>query len=663
MIVGLGLLTGMVACQAAPGKSPAHSARQAQPARLAAIQDRPAMRAPESLDADDAFVQARRYAMAEPNADRFELYAERASDVAILEPYIQYWRLRLRLADRRLDGDPALDHAAELFLDKEATTIAGDMLRRDWMLNLGRRGEWARFTGVYSQWVLRDDTQVECYRLLGAASRGEPVGPEARALLLGQASLSDGCNQLLETFAANGLFSRDDLDKLLRGAMEFNSPSSLRRIGALLGLDVDRAINRPVVQLAAGGGGTEDLVAFTRLARQDPSAAAARLDGLRLNAADAAFAWSQLASAGMRRLDPEALDWTRLALRADATDETWAWLARAALRGQDWQTLSAVIARMSAEAQAEPTWVYWRARALQQAGRKDDADALMRTIADQHHFYGQLAGESLGQLTVAPPRASSPTPPEMAAADNNPGFARALKFYELGLRFEGNREWNFQLRTMNDRQLLAAADWACRRQVLDRCVNTADRTLLEHDFALRYVSPFYRELRPLAEEQGLDPAWVYGLIRQESRFVMNARSSAGAQGLMQMMPATARWVARKLGVNRFRVEQLNELDTNLRFGTFYLRTVFDDLDGSPLLASAAYNAGPGRPRSWRATLPASVEGAVFAEIIPFNETRDYVKKVLSNATYYSALFTGRPQSLTERLGSVGPSADTPTDIP
>jgi len=658
MILGLGLLGSMAACQAAPAKTPASAAR------LASVQERLApSRVPESLSADDAFAQARRYAMAEPNAERFELFAERASDVAILKPYIQYWRLRLRLADRRFDGDPSLDQAAELFLDKEATTIAGDMLRRDWMLNLGRRGEWARFTGVYSQWVLRDDTQVECYRLLGAASRGEPVGPEARALLLKQASLSDGCNQLLETFAGNGLFTRNDLTALLRGAMEFNSPSSLRRIGALLDLDLDRAINRPALQLASASGRPEDLVAFTRLARQDPRATAARLDGLGLNASDTAFAWSQLASASMRKLEPEALDWSRRALRADATDETWAWLARAALRGQDWKTLGAVIARMSPEGQAEPTWVYWQARALREAGRNSDADALMRTIADQHHFYGQLAAESLGQLTTSPPRAAPPSPPEMAEADNNPGFARALKFYELGLRFEGNREWNFQLRTMGDRQLLAAADWACRRQVLDRCVNTADRTTLEHDFALRYVSPFYRELRPAAEEQGLDPAWVYGLIRQESRFVMNARSSAGAQGLMQMMPATARWVARKLGVSGFRVEQLNELDTNLRFGTFYLRTVYDDLDGSPLLASAAYNAGPGRPRSWRATLPASVEGAVFAEIIPFNETRDYVKKVLSNTTYYSTLFTGKPQSLTERLGSVGPRIDTPTDTP
>ncbi len=243
------------------------------------------------------------------------------------------------------------------------------------------------------------------------------------------------------------------------------------------------------------------------------------------------------------------------------------------------------------------------------------------------------------------------------------GFDRALRFYALGLRFEGNREWNFQLRGMSDRQLLAAARWACAEQVLDRCVNTADRTRDEHDFALRFVSPFLDRMKPVAAGADLDPAWVYGLIRQESRFVRDARSWAGAQGLMQIMPATARWIAKKLGERDFRVEQLHDLDTNLRFGTFYLRSVLDDLEGSPLLASAAYNAGPGRPRSWRSTLSTPVEGAIFAEIIPFNETRDYVKKVLTNAVYYAALFTGQPQSLKARLGRVAPALSMPTDIP
>ena len=162
---------------------------------------------------------------------------------------------------------------------------------------------------------------------------------------------------------------------------------------------------------------------------------------------------------------------------------------------------------------------------------------------------------------------------------------------------------------------------------------------------------------------GIDIAWVYGVIRQESRFVKSARSHVGASGLMQLMPATARYVAKKVGFNGFTADQVNDVDTNILLGTNYLSMVLNDLDGSLPMATAAYNAGPGRPRAWRSTLPGNVEGAIFAESIPFSETRGYVKNVLSNATYYAALFDGRPQSLKARLGSVAPKNFTASVLP
>jgi soluble lytic murein transglycosylase len=365
----------------------------------------------------------------------------------------------------------------------------------------------------------------------------------------------------------------------------------------------------------------------------------------------------------MRRLAPESFEWTRRALDARVGDETLAWMARAALREQQWPTLRAIVARMSEEGRNDPAWAYWEGRALLAAGDGEGGRERLSKVAGGFHFYGQLAAEELGELVRTPPRAQRASEAEIAAAAANPGFARALRFYEIGLRLEGNREWNYQLRSMNDRQLLAAAEFACRQRVLDRCVNTADLTRAEHDFSLRFVTPFIDELKPVAAERELDPAWIYGLIRQESRFIMDARSSAGAQGLMQIMPATGRWIAGKLGVDRFQVSQLNELQTNLQFGTYYLRTVLDKLDGSPVLASAAYNAGPRRPLNWRATLPAPVEGAIFAEIIPFSETRDYVKKVLSNAVIYAELFSGQPQSLKARLGTIAPQPATQSEVP
>ncbi|MFY9509363.1 MAG: transglycosylase SLT domain-containing protein, partial [Rubrivivax sp.] len=275
--------------------------------------------------------------------------------------------------------------------------------------------------------------------------------------------------------------------------------------------------------------------------------------------------------------------------------------------------------------------------------------------------YGKLATEDLGTPLAMPAAPQPLTAEERAAARANPGFARALQLIALGLRNEGVREWNFTLRGLGDRELLAAAQLACEREVWDRCINTSDRTRGEIDMAQRFPMPFRREVLAKAGDIGLDPAYVYGLIRQESRFIMDARSGVGASGLMQIMPNTAKWTAKKIGMD-YRAEMLTDRDINLQLGTNYLKIVLDDFGGSQAMAAAAYNAGPNRPRRWR-------EGGVFepaawAESIPFNETRDYVKKVLSNAVYYTALLTGKLPSLKTRLGGpIGPAPAGDRDIP
>jgi soluble lytic murein transglycosylase len=211
---------------------------------------------------------------------------------------------------------------------------------------------------------------------------------------------------------------------------------------------------------------------------------------------------------------------------------------------------------------------------------------------------------------------------------------------------------------MTERDLLAAAQLACDRQIWDRCINTSERTTSVADFEQRFPMPFRDAVVSRSRGIALDPSYVYGLIRQESRFIMNARSGVGASGLMQVMPATARWTARKIGLDSFTPDQINDRDTNITIGTAYLKLALDDLNGSMPMAAAAYNAGPGRPRTWR-NGPV-LEAAIWAENIPFSETRDYVKKVLSNTTSYAAILTGQPQSLKSRLGKVGPrDAATP----
>jgi len=263
----------------------------------------------------------------------------------------------------------------------------------------------------------------------------------------------------------------------------------------------------------------------------------------------------------------------------------------------------------------------------------------------------------MGQKITVPARPAPLTPEEKDGALQNQILARALQAISLGIRPEGVREWNYAAAFakpggMSDRELLAAAQLACDREVWDRCINTSERTRAEFDIDQRFPMPFRESVVRRSREIELDPAYVYGLIRQESRFVMDARSNVGASGLMQVMPATARWTARRLGMAGFAPEQLNDRDVNIAIGTGYLKLVLDDFGGSMPLAAAAYNAGPGRPRNWR-NGPV-VEAAAWAENVPFNETRDYVKKVLANTTLYAAVLSGQPQSLRARLGMVGP---------
>jgi soluble lytic murein transglycosylase len=345
------------------------------------------------------------------------------------------------------------------------------------------------------------------------------------------------------------------------------------------------------------------------------------------------------------------------------TPETQEWKVRAALRVGDWLIVKETIDHMTPSVKKrDPAWTYWYARAQKELGDESLAKEGLQALIDQYHFYGQLAREDLGMKIYVPKRvvAEEALVKQMSA---NKSFARAGRFYGMNMRFEGNREWNWELRGLSDKHLIAVAEHAKRIGLYDRAVNTADRTKLEHDFSLRYPTPFKESLTPIAGSIGLDTNWAYGLIRQESRFIMNARSHVGASGLMQVMPATARYVAKKIGMNSFKPSQLDDMKVNLTLGSNYLNMVLQDLDGSWTLASAAYNAGPGRPKMWREKLPRTVEGAIFAETIPFNETRGYVKNVLANASYYAAMSSNKTPSLKQNLGTVSPKTSVLSELP
>jgi len=324
---------------------------------------------------------------------------------------------------------------------------------------------------------------------------------------------------------------------------------------------------------------------------------------------------------------------------------------RVALREGQWTVVRDSIDRMSSARAHDSAWIYWYGRSLAALGEETGSRAHFLRIAGHTDFYGLLASEELGYIAMLPESSHVPSEPEVAAAAAEPGLARALELIRLGIRVEGVREWLFTIRSFDDVRLIAAAEVARRVGVYDRAIHTADRTSRVHNFALRYPLPYHDVFREYAGTHGVDEAWVLGLVRQESRFNVDARSSAGAAGLMQVMPHTARYVAAKIGLRNYRSKSVTDISTNVTLGTGYLKMVMQQL-GHPVLASVAYNAGPSRARRWRDDKP--LEGAVYVESIPFAETRDYVKKVMSNAMFYAAVLDKKAVPLKARLGVISP---------
>jgi soluble lytic murein transglycosylase len=588
----------------------------------------------------------------------------------LLEPLAAYWELRSRL-------DTASDTEIRSFLNTYAGSYYEDRLRNDWLLQLGRRRDWSTFTAEYPHYRMRDDREVRCYALVTEAINSKAnVAEEAKRLWYSLREAEDGCTYVAEHLHSGKQINGLDLWRKARIAIDANRPAPAKaavdieapRLSeqvALIQADPAKYLEQRIIAITQS---RKELavLALIRLAASDPDKAANLLDSrwdIQLSAEERNWTWGVIGKQAAQKLqDKASVYFANVRKDSDLNDDLLGWKVRAALRMGQWKQVLSATQAMSPEARKDPTWVYWRARALQNtaggdASAKQEAQSLLRSIASVRGFYEQLALEDLGQSITLPERPAALSASEKAQAQSNVGLQRALYAIQIGLRAEGNREWNYStnLHTpggMNDRELLAAADLACQRQVWDRCINTSERTRDVIDFDQRFPLPLRDIVVRRAGEVKLDPAYVYGLIRQESRFIMDARSGVGASGLMQVMPATAKWTAKKIGLTSFTPDQITDKEVNVAIGTGYLKLVLDDFEGSMAMAAAAYNAGPGRPRNWR-NGPV-LEAAIWAENVPFQETRDYVKKVLSNTTNYAAILTRQPQSLKARLGVVGP---------
>ena len=577
----------------------------------------------------------------------------------LLEPWADYWRLAVRLED-------ASEADVQAFLAKHKDTYVAEVLRGDWLKVLGERGEWTALERD-GEGFARPDLEIRCHQLNARIARGDTAArEEAQAVWLEPHELPEGCAALVESLMKPERFTATRIWQRVRILYENGQITAAKTaLGYLPKSEApdERALaeaarvpkrlisrlpawltDRPLREVA--------VLAGIRYARADPEGAAKALEGAfgdRLDARELKYLWGRVALEGARVHLDQALAWYARADNTPLDDDQLAWRVRAALRRGEWQLVRDSIDRMSPAARQDPAWTYWYGRGLAAAGEEAGARAYFLRIAGQTDFYGLLADEELGYVASIPETNYAPSEEEVAQAGANPGLARALELIRLGVRTEGVREWLFTLRSLDDRKLLAAAELARRAEVYDREIQAADRTERLHNFSLRYPMPYREVFEEYARSHGLDAAWVFGLVRQESRFVAEARSGSGATGLMQVMPHTARYVAASIGLRHFRSQRMAELETNVRLGTGYMKIVLGQL-GHSVLASAAYNAGPARARRWRDAKP--LEGAIYVETIPFPETRDYVKKVIANSVFYSALIEKQVTPIKQRLGVV-----------
>jgi soluble lytic murein transglycosylase len=612
----------------------------------------------QSAALDDAFLAARDAART-GDSKRLDQIAPRFQG-HVLEPYVNYWRLRIRFEARDAEE-------IRRYINTNRDTPLSDNVRRDWLKVLGKNAQWETFNAEQPA-LVGEDMEVTCYALQARSRVDNLALREARPLWFVARDLPDSCNTLFDALLEAQQLSEEDVWTRVRLALEAGQVGLANRVAGWLpkGQAPDARtltaisgnpaayLNDLRSDLKTRASRETAIFAVHRLARTSPTQAVAQWTKLssRFTEEERGYVWGMLGYFGAMRHDPSALDW--YARASGMSDLQLGWKVRAALRAKRWSEVQAAIDAMTPKGAEDPAWRYWKARALKASGRETEAVALLKPLSAEFNFYGQLALEDLGGSVQSPPQAYKLAEQDIAAVAARPGIQRALALFRLDVRLEAVREWLWAIRGMTDRQLLAAAEVARRNAVYDRAINTADRTVFEHDFALRYLAPYRDQLKAAARQVDLDEAWVNGLIRQESRFIAQAKSRVGAGGLMQLMPATAKWVAGKIGLKDWHWSQVNDVETNLSLGTYYLKHVLDTLDGSPVLASAAYNAGPGRARAWRADQ--TMEAAVYAESIPFNETRDYVKKVMANSSYYANNFSQQMQSLKARIGVIEPRA-------
>lgn len=580
-----------------------------------------------------------------------------------LLPYLQYWQMILTL-------DQLSYQQVQAFLQENNDSLVAQRVRELWLKRLGRVQFWDQFVEMRAQMPMYyslNDVGNQCYQIQAGIALDDPNAYEdGKKLLLAGKDLTADCQGMQEALQQVGVLDEKLLLTLYRDALFANKPGLAKqwakrssKTDASLLKQIDEMAQNPAQALKKGGLQERSpyarglyLYAIHRQAKADVAVARAtyqKYSGL-LDNDERQLAQAYMALESARKQEPEALQAFAKVNTAWLSQEQWEWYARSALRQQEWGALLKIINEMPASLAEDSAWRYWKARAMIARGQGPEANQILAKLSQERHFYGWLAGEELGPVAGEPMATYQPTDEEVRQFAKQPAVKRMEALFEVEARYEARLEWMYLLEAQDDASRLVAAQYAMLKGWFDLAVLAADKTSRTHNFELRYPTPYRDYLQKASRSRAIDEAWVYGIIRQESRFMHYAKSSVGAGGLMQVMPATAKWIAKKLGLNTYHDGMLHDIDTNVNLGTYYMRYTLDTFNGQEVMATAAYNAGPSRARRWAASVP--LEGAIYAETIPFGETRNYVKKVLANAHMYAARLGLPAVTLKKRLGTI-----------
>lgn len=563
----------------------------------------------------------------------------RKLDGYVLAPYLDYAALRRNLGR-------ASPERVTRFLEQHSDLPVADALRAEYLGLLGRGARWELFNRLYRDGM---GAELHCYQLQARRADGKVDAQwlaQARDLWLVGRSQPAACDPVFAELAARGeLGTRQRWERALLAldAGEFGLANHLAKELPLPQRSWishwQRMHAQPRAALKAPGFALEGETAaqlvghgLRRLARAEPEEALELLEKFARGDLFTPLALAELRRDIALRMaysqDPAAL--AKLDALPDevVTEEVRLWRARLALRAQNWPRLLEASQALPEPARSDEQWRFWRAYALEALGQREAARPILEGLALERNYYGFLAADLLNRPYNLNHVATQFSAEDIARVAAEPGLRRAEEFYRIGLMSDARREWQAAVARLPTEDKGRAAVLALNWGWYDRAIFTANSAGLNDALHLRFPTPYRDRVEYHSRKHRLDPSLTYAFLRKESAFRADAVSPAGALGLMQVMPQTGKLVARQLKERAPTRNAMLEVDTSLKLGSAYLRSMLDKYDGNLMLAAAAYNAGPHRVKDWMARSP-ELPPALWVEAISFSETRDYVKSILA----------------------------------